>query len=161
MAKMKKRHRIRRKEALRYAEQISGTFGCEALKKTDEIEIAEGDGHQFVLEDGVPVVIILDGAPILTVRGMMMYKPTRNFVEVDMGAVPFVTKGADVMAPGIVAADEAIAEGDLVWIRDQRNKRPLAIGRALLSGPEMVSSKKGKAVRTIHYVGDEIWQVEV
>jgi len=160
MAKLKKRHRIRRKEVSRYASSLSEHFGCQVFSGSEVVDIAESDDHEIILVENVPVAVMIDGEPVLTVRGLMRYKPTRYFVEVDMGAVPFVTKGADVMAPGIVASDEVIKEGDLVWIRDERNKRPLAVGRALIPGPEMAVSKKGKAVRTIHYVGDDIWQIE-
>ena len=160
MAKLKKRHRIRRKEINRYSQELSEHFGCPVFSGSEVVDIAESEDHEVILVGSVPVAVMIEGRPILTVKGLMRYKPTRFYVEVDMGAVPFVTKGADVMAPGIVAADEAIKEGDLVWIRDERNKRPLAVGRALISGPEMVSSNKGKAVKSIHYVGDSVWQIE-
>jgi len=160
MAKLKKRHRIRRKEVNRYARSLSEHFGCQVFSGSEVVDIADSDDHKVIVVENIPVAVMIEEAPVLTVRGLMRYQPTRYYVEVDMGAVPFVTKGADVMAPGIVAADEVIREGDLVWIRDERNKRPLAVGRALISGPEMVSSKKGKAVKTIHYAGDSIWQIE-
>jgi PUA domain protein len=77
-----------------------------------------------------------------------------------MGAVKFVYNGADIMAPGIVEADSGIKVGDLVWIRDQKNLQPLAVGEAIVSGIEMVQSDKGKAVISIHHVGDDIWNFE-
>ncbi len=49
--------------------------------------------------------IVFDGKPFLTVRGLLKHQASKSFVIVDMGAVPFVTKGADVMAPGIVDVD--------------------------------------------------------
>jgi PUA domain protein len=81
-------------------------------------------------------------------------------VTVDMGAVPHVANGADVMAPGITEADPAIRAGDLVWVRDERNRRPLAVGRALVDGPAMPRGKKGKAVETLHHVGDALWSTD-
>ena len=82
-------------------------------------------------------------------------------VVVDMGAVRFVTNGADIMSPGIVEADDTIVPGDLVVIVDVNNKKPLAIGESLITGPEMVESSKGKAIKSLHYVGDEIWNLEL
>jgi predicted ribosome-associated RNA-binding protein Tma20 len=29
-----------------------------------------------------------------------------------------------------------------------------------MSGPEMVASEKGKAVRAIHHVGDALWKLD-
>lgn len=78
-----------------------------------------------------------------------------------MGAVKFVTNGADIMSPGIVEADDDIDVGNIVVIEDMNNHKPLAIGESLISGAEMVESSKGKAIKSIHYVGDEIWNLEI
>jgi PUA domain protein len=81
-------------------------------------------------------------------------------ITVDMGAVPYVARGADVMAPGIVAADEAIKKEDFVVIVDENHNKPLAIGISLRDAGEILKSKKGKAVTSIHYVGDRMWDFE-
>ena len=70
-----------------------------------------------------------------------------------------MANGADVMSPGIVDADRETCEGGGVWVRDERNFKPLAIGLALMSGEEMRGADKGKAIKTIHFVGDKIWNV--
>jgi PUA domain protein len=100
------------------------------------------------------------GEVFLTVRGLLKYHATKRYVTVDMGAVRFVCNGADVMTPGIIGFDASIKEGDLVWIRDARNLQPLAVGRALLGADRMVLKEKGKAVTSIHYVGDRLWQLD-
>ena len=82
-----------------------------------------------------------------------------NRVTVDMGAVKFLANGADVMAPGIVAADENIEAGDIVFVVDVMHKKPLSVGEALMDGKAMVEEKKGKAIKTLHFVGDEIWKM--
>ena len=74
-----------------------------------------------------------------------------------MGAIKFVINGADIMAPGIVDADNKIKENDQVWICDEKNNKPLAVGIALMTGAQMIIKKKGKAVKIIHHVGDNIW----
>jgi PUA domain protein len=77
-------------------------------------------------------------------------------VAVDRGAIPFVTSGADVMRPGIVRCDSAIAAGDLVLVVDEAHGKPLAVGTALHPGSELVGGA-GKGVKVLHYVGDEVW----
>jgi PUA domain protein len=47
-----------------------------------------------------------------------------------------------------------------MWIKDQQHGKPLAIGMAMVSGDEMAEMTKGKAIRTIHWVGDELWELE-
>jgi PUA domain protein len=42
-------------------------------------------------------------------------------------------------------------------VRDETHQRPLAIGEALLDGVAMVAATRGKAVKTLHYIGDSIW----
>lgn len=129
-------------------------FGGDAI-----VDRAEADGLQILLVEGELRVLIAEGEPFPTVRALLGSPTERRYVTVDMGAVPHVANGADVMAPGIVAADPAIGEGNLVWVRDEKNRVPLAVGRALLAGPDMVSATRGKAVETLHYVGDWIWQL--
>ena len=62
------------------------------------------------------------------------------------------------MGPGITDADPEIAEGDMVWIRDAKNLRPLAIGISLRSGSDLASKQPGKAIKSLHYVGDKLWK---
>jgi predicted RNA-binding protein (TIGR00451 family) len=85
----------------------------------------------------------------------------KKWVEVDHGAIPFLMKGADCMVAGVHDADPSIEEGDLVWIRDMTHKRPLAIGWATLDGAELRNSTKGKGIKTLHWVGDELWDMEL
>ncbi len=80
-------------------------------------------------------------------------------MTVDMGAVKFLANGADVMAPGVVDADPNVKVGMPVWVRDEKNKRALVIGVALMDAGEMIVASGGKAVKTHHFVGDKIWNL--
>lgn len=80
-------------------------------------------------------------------------------VVVDMGAVPHIANGADVMAPGIVELDSKIAEGELVVVIDQKNQTPLAIGRTCMEAKTILATKRGRAIETLHYVGDPVWKL--
>ena len=64
-------------------------------------------------------------------------------------------------SPGIVDADDSIVEGDIVIIVEETHNKPLAMGISLISGPEMVENSEGKAIKSLHYVGDAIWNLEV
>ncbi len=88
----------------------------------------------------------------------LMKNPILKKITVDMGAVKFVINGADIMRPGIVAIDENIEKNEAVIIIDQNNKKPLAIGIALIPSKEMQEVSSGKVIKNIHYVGDEIWK---
>jgi len=114
------------------------------------------EGVDLIFVDGQPLMMIVEGEPFFTVLGAIELKPVKRLVVVDAGAVRFVVNGADIMKPGIVSADPEIAAGDLVVIVEERYKKPLAIGRALMAGGEMKG--EGKAVKSLHHVGDLIWK---
>ena len=65
------------------------------------------------------------------------------------------------MGAGIHIADPSLNSGDFVWIRDQETGDPIATGIAIVDGEEMMSMSKGKAISTIHWVGDDLWNLEV
>jgi PUA domain protein len=124
----------------------------------DPVDFAESSDFDLLFVDGDILGLVLGGRPFLTVRGVMKYRPVKRYVTVDMGAVPFITNGADCMGPGIVEADLSIGAGDLVWIRDTKNGMPLAVGVSERSGSELMQKGPGKAVRNIHSVGDKLWK---
>ena len=139
--------------------EVVQTFGF-SFEQEPVVEIANADGADFIFLDGTPWIFETTKGRGPTLRSLLIQAPTKGKVVVDMGAVRFMANGADVMAPGIVDADENIVEGDIVWVGDERHFRPMVVGRALMSGPEMKSSLKGKSIKMLHHVGDEIWEVE-
>jgi predicted RNA-binding protein (TIGR00451 family) len=61
----------------------------------------------------------------------------------------FVADGGDVFAAHVVKVDDAIHSKDEVIVVDE-DGRVLAVGRALLSGSEMLAFKIGVAVKVRH-----------
>ncbi len=160
MVHFRKRRRLRRKEIEKIADGLKAILGCDTFSVNDTVDMADGRDYDIVLVNGHILAFIIDQIPFLTVRGFLNYKAVKRFITVDMGAVSYVCNGADVMCPGIVDADPGIKADDLVWIRDEKNKKPLAVGRALINGEDMTGSKEGKAVSSILYVGDKLWSLE-
>ncbi|MGA1820484.1 MAG: PUA domain-containing protein [Thermoplasmatota archaeon] len=157
---VKHRARLRSKESRKVLAWIQEEWGVDGIEDID-LESGTLEGKRSYILDGKVIGLEEDGGFMLTLKGILELKPTRKWVTVDMGAVRFLANGADVMAPGITEADPEIEKGDLVWVRDERNHRPLCVGRALIPGPEMGPSDSGKAIKTMHYVGDQIWNAEV
>jgi PUA-domain protein len=158
--RVRKRHRLRQKEIRSIVSGIDPVLGTTSFDETTVVDRAETPDYDVLYVDGKVMGIVLGETPFLTVRGILRYGASRRFVTVDMGAVQFVANGADVMGPGIVDADPSISEGDLVWVRDERNLRPLAVGKALMPASEMVTKPKGKAVASVHCVGDRLWALD-
>jgi len=78
---------------------------------------------------------------------------------VDMGAVPHIVNGADVMRPGIKDFRGEFNEGDFVVVRDERYLRPLAVAIALVRLEECKAMRRGKVAKNIHHVNDRIWKL--
>ncbi|MEM2005196.1 MAG: PUA domain-containing protein [Zestosphaera sp.] len=124
-----------------------------------ELEDAKNVSRLIVL-NGVPALIELkDGGkiPTLVLIKLSGFESTHSAV-VDEGAVKYVLNGADVMAPGITHVS-SFGKGDVVSVWGPTRETPLCVGRALISGDEIMKIRKGKAIENIHYAGDKIWRV--
>jgi PUA domain protein len=156
--RIRKRKRMRGKDIKAISSELEGMLGVPVFTEDDTVDMAESTDFDLLFVGSDILGLVLKGKPFLTVRGVIKYKPVKRYVTVDMGAVPFITNGADCMGPGIVEADMSISAGDAVWIRDEKNKVPLAIGISERSGGELIQKKPGKAIMTIHNVGDKLWK---
>ena len=155
---IRKRKRLRSKEVKVYSDEIERNLGVTPFTSDDTVDFAESVDFNVIFVNGEILAIVFQGMPFLTVRGLLRHKPQMKFVTVDMGAVPYVTGGADIMAPGIVDADTQIQAGEIVWVRDMKNLAPLAIGVSSVSGEDLRKGGRGKVIKTIHNVGDKLWK---
>ncbi|MCL2032049.1 MAG: RNA-binding protein [Methanomassiliicoccaceae archaeon] len=156
--RIRKRKRMRSKEIKTISSELEEALGVPVFTEDDPVDFAESSDFDLLFVGGDILGLVHGGRPFLTVRGVIKYRPVRRYVTVDMGAVPFITNGADCMGPGIVEADPTIKTGDLVWIKDVKNGMPLAIGVSERSGEELIQKKPGKAIKSIHNVGDKLWK---
>jgi len=157
--KIRNRHPLKSKEIRWYQEQTQKHFHQVFFTEKDTIETGRIGEYEVLLINGTIDFMILQDQLFFTLKGLYKHHPTHNYVIVDMGAIPFVTNGADIMAAGIVDADSEINLGDQVWIADETHRKPLAVGKALLDAEHMVQQKSGKAVENIHYIGDKLWEL--
>lgn len=118
-----------------------------------------------VVETDFGEVFLIKGKPLLF-RAEAEVFPTLLFNEiftripkvvVDMGAVPHVCNGADIMAPGIVRIEGDFGKGDIVLVVDEKHGKPLALGEILYGAAEARNIKQGVVVKNVHFVSDKIW----
>ena len=162
---IRKRRPVRRKNIAPLLKALEVSLGIDLSVDGAFLEMAEYGPWQMVFVDKVAKAIEVknsdnDRFAFLTLRGFLEHNDAAKWVEVDHGAIPFLMNGADCMVAGVQAADEDIAVGELVWIRDMTHKKPLAIGWSTMEGKEMASATKGKGIKTLHWVGDELWEME-
>ena len=139
-----------------------------ALLKT----VSERWGMEFPKIKNVKVHQILDDAQIITGDGIKILKVDDNYlpflteiemlkrfpaVTVDMGAVKFMCKGANLMRPGIKEFTE-FEKDKLVCIVEESHHKFLAVGKALVDSSELESMEKGEVIKNIHYISDRFWE---
>lgn len=120
------------------------------------IELAKASGEEIFFIDKKPIFAKSNANlfPTLASGNLLLNMPE---VTVDMGAVPHVCNGADVMAPGIVRFKGVFSKEDFVVVSDERHQKPIAIAKALYDVVEAKKLKRGKILKNIHYVGDKLW----
>jgi PUA-domain protein len=85
------------------------------------------------------------------------YSASLPKVVINMGAVPHVCNGANIMAPGIVRFEGEFKEDDFVLVIDEKYGKPLAIGKILCDSDAAKKLARGVVVKNVHHVGDRIW----
>jgi len=159
--KVKSRVQLRKNAKNKMLKDLISTFGEKMAGLENKVlEKITLDEYSIILVDGKPLLFEIEGQLFPTVRGALEMELKNRIVTIDKGAIRFVSNGADIMAPGIVDADPEIEEGDFVIIVEETYRKPLAIGKALMKGPQMVEADSGKAIKSITYVGDKLWNME-
>lgn len=148
-----KKYALRKKELRQLVEDLKQIGFAGDPKQIFIIE----DEYHLIEVDGSILFYYYEGKVVPTLKCLNWNLARLPAVVVDMGAVKFVAGGADVMRPGIVDIPDLLKEDDLVQVIDEKNHKAIAVGRMLLNSEKMRLQISGKALATIHYVGDSIW----
>jgi PUA-domain protein len=159
MPTKQRRYPLKTKEAKQIIEKASKNlrldldqlFGVKA-----NIEVVESDVGEIYLIEGKPV-LYKAGDVVLPTLLFDEFVSSAPKIVVDMGAIPYVCKGATVMAPGIVRIEGEFRKGEIVIVIDMKHGKALALGESLLDADVAKTTKKGPVIKTLHYVSDKIW----
>ena len=146
---------ISKSETSKILEQINSQWKIELPKqkniKTHDVNekglIITGNGITAV-KIGEVILPFLDDIPILE---------KFPYVTVDMGAVKFVCKGANIMRPGITKFSD-FESGEIVCVVEESQNKFLAVGKAEISSKELEDTKKGEVIKNMHYISDIFWE---
>jgi len=165
MAKLnvKKRYSIRKSRLADLRKKLKDEIGDSAdIFLSGNVEIAETDSDFIIyLVNRKPAVIEKDGWVFPTLRAVVENPIDSRKVVVDSGAVAYMVKGADLMRPGIVDFTGDIKEGRPFVITEEKHNKPLSIAVALMGSEDILVSDAGKVGKNIHYVGDDLWNLEI
>ena len=159
MPQKQRRYSLKSKQAKQILNEVSERlkFNVEALFGSKaNVEVAESAVGNVYLVNDKPLLFTADKnvLPTLLFQDFVSRAPK---IVVDMGAIPYVCNGADVMAPGIVRVEGEFAKGDLVLVVDEKHGKPLAIGESLNDSASVRNTKQGAVVKNVHFVSDKIW----
>jgi len=159
MPTKQRRYPLKAKEAKNIVEEATKNLhlDLEALYGLKpNVEVVESDVGEIYLIEGKPI-LYKSGENVLPTLLFSEFTSKSPKIVVDMGAVPYVCKGATVMAPGIVRIEGEFGKGDLVLVVDLKHGKALALGESLLDSEIAKQTKKGPVVKTLHYVSDKVW----
>jgi PUA-domain protein len=139
---------------------IREKYGIEIY--AENIEVVIEDNVKIYLVNGKPGFIEKDNTIIPHLKWLLTnghcFLPK---IIVDIGAVKPVSKGARVMAPGIVKVVGEFEKNDYVVVIDEKYEAPLSIARALYSSEEIRRMARGPVAESVHHIGDEYWSLVV
>jgi PUA-domain protein len=154
-----RRYPLKAKDAKQLKDTASAALRIDLsalFDNTATVEIIESDVGEVYLLSGKPVLYKVEKRVLPTLLfGEFSDKAPR--IVVDMGAIPYICKGATVMAPGIMRIEGEFGIGDLVLVVDMKHGKALAVGEALMDATTARVTKKGPVVKTLHYVSDKVW----
>jgi len=138
----------------------------EALNTQWKIEVPKQKNvrtHQIdekgVIITGNGVTAVKIGEDILPFLGDVPILEKFPYVIVDMGAIKFVCKGANIMRPGITKFSD-FEKGEIVGIIEESQHKFLAVGKAEIPSKQLDETKKGEVIKNMHYISDIFWESE-
>ncbi len=155
-----KRYHLSKKEAKKLRAMLTQLFGD---VEAETYEVVEDREHTLYLVDREPIVYRdKEGRLVPLLYYLVRHRDLVGKlprVVVDQGAVGPVSRGADVMAPGIVDVRGEFGEGDVVVVVDEKHGMPIAVTVALFSSEQLRGMKRGRVLKNVHHVGDKLWDL--
>lgn len=153
------RHALSKRDVKKLLERARSELPNLAFKDVDleGWEVVKLKEVKAYVKDGIPVLLDVDGRLLPSIFTAEAQGYPR--VVVDMGAVQPIVRGADVMAPGIRAVSAAMKPGDVLAVAEESKGRVIAVGVALMDGGSLFKVRRGKALKVLHRVGDDVWRL--
>ena len=146
---------ISKSETAKILEQINTQWKIE-LPKQKNVRTHEVD-EKGVIITGNGITAVKIGDDILPFLDDITILEKFPYVTVDMGAIKFVCKGANVMRPGITKFSD-FENGQIVCVIEESQNKFLAVGKAKMSSMQLDEIDKGEVIKNMHYISDIFWE---
>ena len=148
---------ISKSETAKIFEELNTQWKME-LPKQKNVRTHQIDENGIIIT-GKGITAIKIGEDILPFLGNAQILEKFPYVIVDMGAIKFVCKGANVMRPGITKFSD-FEKGEIVCVIEESQHKFLAVGRAEIPSSKLAETNKGEVIKNMHYVSDVFWESE-
>ena len=148
---------ISKSETSKILEQIKSQWKIELPKQKNIKTHDVNEKGVIITGDGITAVKI--GETILPFLDNIEVLEKFPYVKVDMGAIKFVCKGANVMRPGITKFSD-FDNGEIVCVIEESQNKFLAVGKAEMSSKEAENANKGEVIKNMHYISDDFWETK-
>jgi len=149
---------LSKSDILKLNDELSELGLKDFFNKKDRVVIAEIENKRYIIKDSIVCFFYHEEKPVPTLKLLLENQFLKQAI-VDMGAIKFVTSGADIMRPGITDIDPTIKKDEIIVVVDQTHKKPLCVAQALFTGEEILKLEQGKVLKNLHWVGDHTWQL--
>ena len=148
---------ISKSETSKILEQIKSQWKIELPKQKNVKTHDVNEKGVIITGDGITAIKI--GENILPFLDDITVLEKFPYVKVDMGAIKFVCKGANVMRPGITKFSD-FESGEIVFVIEESQNKFLAVGKAEMSSKEAEDTNKGEVIKNMHYISDDFWETK-
>ncbi len=157
-----RRWKLSKKDRKRLVEEILEKWPQAPVDREATIEIVSDR------KEGIEELYIINGKPAFIRVGEKLVPLITYLLEkgtdwlprivVDEGAVKPITRGANLLRPGILSFESDFSKGEIIVILEPLKRIPIAVHEALVDRSEAERMEKGVVSKRLHYMGDRIWK---
>jgi len=135
------------------------------LRNAESVKAVSESKYEVIVADNLPLLFkgprYSGYAPTLFIVNYMYAKGVRllPMVVVDEGAVDPLMRGADVMIPGIRRVLTPFSVGDFVAVLEPSERYAIVVGYALIDSSTIAPGVKGKGLRNLTWLNDDLWKL--
>jgi len=152
---------LSKKDRKQLIKRLSELYPHLGVSIVDNIEVVIEDGIKMYIFNNTPAFI--DQGDILVPHLKLLlrygYKDWLPYIVVDQGAIRPISRGADLMRPGIQEIPIDFGKDAIVVVAEPSRKLPLAVHQALYGSQEIMAMEKGKVTKKLHNLGDRFWKL--